>query len=139
MTVPAHGTTRYLRTDLEVDDGVMRWHAPRTVLGIVRIGTRTIEVPVEDIRKIRMHRGLRLLPRLVAIALVLLAWVLLPWWLAAVFTIIGLWALLITLGPRIEVETRSGRIHSAPVCFGHGIDAELFIDGVNDIAGDARA
>ena len=34
-TLPVHGSTRYIRTIIEVDDGVVRWEVPRTLLGMV--------------------------------------------------------------------------------------------------------
>lgn len=134
MTVPIHGTTRYLRAQLEVDDGVVRWEVPRTLLGMIRLGARTIEVPVADLESVRLRRFAPHPVRvLVGAALVIAPWFFLPWWAAAPLLILGLWAVLTTLGPHLEAVTRTGSSHRAPVCFGHALDAELYIAAVEDM------
>ncbi len=133
-TLPVHGTTRYIRTYLEVDDGILIWDVPRTVLGMIPIGSRRIEVPLTEVEALRMKR---VVPHPVRLAfgagLVVAPWFLLPWWASIPLLILGLWTILIALGPHLELETKSALTHRSPVCFGHSLDAELYIAAVEDM------
>lgn len=135
-TLPIHGTTRYIRTHLAVDDGVLRWEVPRTLLGMIQIGSLMIEIPVADVEMVRMRRFMPDPIRLaVGLVLVVAPWFLLPWWVSVPLLILGLWTILITLGPRLEVITKSAATHRSPVCFRHSLDAELYIAAVEDMIG----
>ncbi len=140
MQLPQHNLTRHLRVRLSVADGAMVWVAPRTIMGVVPIGVRRLDIPVDDIAAVRLSDRILRPQRLpVAAALIALPPFFLPWWLMVPLIPIGLWMLLVSLGPRLEAETRSGRTHRAAVCFGHKIDAEVFIAAVEDIADEAQA
>ena len=134
MTLPVHGTARYVRTYLEVQDGILRWDVPRTVLGMIPVGSRRVEVPLVDVKDVRMKR---MVPHPVRLALgaglAVAPWFLLPWWAAVPLLILGLWTILIALGPHLELETKSGRIHRSPICFGHSLDAEIYKAAVEDM------
>jgi hypothetical protein len=130
--------TRYLRVRLEVTDGVLLWEVPRALLGVVPIDVRRIAVPVGEIRSVVMSRAVRPLSLLVAAACIAVPLILALWWLAAPMVLLGLWLGLVSFGPNLEVETRSGAKHRAGVCFGHQLDAELYVDAVNDLAAPGR-
>jgi hypothetical protein len=134
MTVPAHNLARWIHSKLEVRNGMMRWEVPRTIVGLVPVGKRLIEVPAADISHIRMGRAVRPLGLTAGILAILLPlWLGWGWW--AVLTIpLGLWTILVALGPRMEATTHTGRAYRADVCFGHAIDADLYMAAVEDIA-----
>ena len=133
-TLPVHGSTRYIRTYIEVDDGVVRWEVPRTLLGMIPIGSRFIEVPVGEVESVEMRRvvphPIRLL---VGAGLVIVPWFFLPWWVAVPLLILGLWTILIALGPHLQLSTSGGQVHRAPVCFRHSLDAELYVAALEDM------
>lgn len=133
-TLPVHGSTRYIRTYIEVDDGVIRWEVPRTVLGMIPIGSRFIEVPIAEVISVEMRRVVPHPVRLlVGVALVIAPWFFLPWWVSVPMLLLGLWTILIALGPHLELATKSGKVHRAPVCPRHSLDAELYIAAIEDI------
>lgn len=138
MTVPVHGLTRYLRAQLEVRDGVLRWEVPRTVLGILQFGVRHISVPVGDIRSLRVHRVARPVNLLVGVALIVVPLAFGLWWAALPAVVFGVWVVLVSLGPRLEAVTHGGAKRHASVCFSHRIDAELYMAAVTDVAEHAR-
>ena len=51
--------------------------------------------------------------------------------------VLGLWVVLVALGPQLKLATRSGATQHAPVCFGHQLDAELYIAVVEDLTADS--
>ncbi len=139
MILPQHGLTRFLRVRLEVQDGALRWMRPRTLLGIVPLGTLRWAMPLGEVDLLRLRRAT---PRPVRLAsgLLLLAVPLfvLPWWVAVPVMLFGAWVLLVSLGPALEVKTTSGKRHRVAVCFGHQIDADLFIEAVSDFTATRR-
>ena len=141
ITVPVHGTTRYLRATIAATDGVMTWRAPTTVLGVVPIGEHTIEVPVGDIESIRtveVGRAPNGLNLVLGILLLATPWFVLRWWVALPIAVGGLWASLVALGPKLEAVTTGGERHRIGVCFQHQLDADLFVEAVTDLASEAR-
>ncbi|NQV08025.1 hypothetical protein HQ535_15925, partial [bacterium] len=109
MTVPMHNLTRYLRARVAVFGGVMTWQIPRTLLGIIPIGQRKVEVPVGEIRSLKMNgRTMHPISSLVGMVAVATPWFFLPWQGALLILIIGLWVLVVSLGPGIEASTRRG-------------------------------
>lgn len=138
ITMPMHGLTRYLKARVEVTEGVLRWEVPRTLLGVVPLGVRRVAVAVAEVGSVRVSRTVRPL-RLVAGVAIVVAPFLLGWWWAAVpMVLVGLWVTLVSLGPQLEVVTVAGARHRAAICFGHQIDAEVYIEAVNDLAQQAR-
>ena len=108
-------------------------------MGVVPIGVRRFDIPVDDIAAVRLRdRTLRPLRLPLAAALIALPPFLLPWWLMVPLILIGFWKLFVSFGMGIEAETHSSRTHRAAVCFGHKIDAEVFIAAVEDIADEAQ-
>jgi len=133
-TLPVHGTTRYIRTHLQVDDGLLRWEVPRTLLGMVPAGSRLIEVSLTDVADLRMRRVVPHPIRLiVGAACVIVPWFFVPWWLSVPLLMLGLWTILIAVGTHLELETKSGRLYRSPICFGHSLDAELYMAAVEDM------
>ena len=133
-TLPVHGSTRYIRTKIEVDEGVVRWEVPRTVLGMIAIGSRFIEVPVEDVASVQMRRVVVQPSRLLTGAVLAVApWFLLPWWLSVPVLLLGLWTILIALGPHLEMVTSGGVVHRTPVCFRHSLDGDLYVAALDDM------
>ena len=65
ITLPMHGSTRYLRVRLEVRDGMLRWEVPRVFLGLVPVGRRCVVIPVEEVGSVVVRRMIR--PLLLAI------------------------------------------------------------------------
>jgi len=133
-TMPIHGTTRYIRTHLAVKNGVLKWEVPQTFLGMFQIGSRMVDIPMSDVATVDVRRFVIHPFRLaVGLALVITPWVFLPWWLSVPLLILGLWAILNTLGPHLEVVTKAGPVRRAPICFGHSLDAELYQAAVADM------
>ena len=94
--------------------------------------TRYLRVRVSVID--HMGRTVRVFPLVVGVSLVVAPWFFLPWWGAALPAASGLWVILVALGPQLVVATRSGRQHHAAVCFGHQLDADLYMDVVRELA-----
>ena len=138
MTVPAHGSTRYLRSRVEVSGGVLRWEVPRAVFGVFPIGTRTIAIPISEVSRMTVHRTLQPLRFILG-----LAWVTIPvifgqWWLAVPSTVFGIWVIAISVGSQLEVSTTTGMTRRAPFCFTHRLDAELYAQAALAIAEEVR-
>jgi hypothetical protein len=138
ITVPAHRLTRYLRVRLGIADGVLRWDVPRTLLGVVPVGVRHVELPVADVQSLAVHRVVRPLNLLAGALCILVPIVLGLWWVVPLMFVLGVWVILVSLGPRLEVVTPSGTVERADVCFSHQLDAELYMTAVADIAEQAR-
>jgi hypothetical protein len=135
ITIPVHGLVRYAHTRVEATDGAVRWDVPRTVLGVIPIGVRRIEVPVGDVGSLTVGRAIRPFRLLVGVVLMVAPWFFVPSWAALLMLMFGLWVALVSLGPQLQLVTRSGVHHRAAVCFGHQIDADLYIAAVTDLAG----
>lgn len=138
MTVPAHGSTRYLRSRVEVRSGVLRWEVPRAVFGVLPIGSRTIEIPLSEVSSLTVRRTLQPLRFILG-----LAWVAIPmifglWWLAVPSAMFGIWVIAISVGPQLEVSTTTGTTRRAPFCFTHRFDAELYAQAALAIAEEVR-
>ena len=138
ITVPTHGLTRYVRVRLEVADGMVRWEVPRTLLGVIPIGVRHVVVPVADVRSLAVHRAVRPFNLLAGVLCILVPIVLGLWWIVPPMFMLGVWLILVSLGPRLDVITRSGSVEKANVCFSHQLDAELYMTAVTDLAEQAR-
>ncbi len=133
MILPQHGLTRYLRIRLEVDNGVLRWECPRTILGIVPLMRRQWSVPIGSLRSLQLRQPVLRPVRLAAgLTLIVLPWFLVPWWAAGPLLVLGLWVTLVSLGPALEIAT-AGKRHRAGVCFGHQFDADLFVEAVTQM------
>ena len=137
ILVPMHGLTRYLRASLGVTDGVMTWDVPRTLLGIVAIGMRRIRVPVEEIADVTLGRAVRPLRFVAGAAVAAGPWFALPWWAALPITLPGVWVVLASTGPRLEVAMKDGDRHRVDVCFGHQMDADLYLAALDDLRREA--
>ena len=139
ITVPMHGLARYLRVAVEVDGGVLQWDVPRAFFGILPLGRRRIRVPVSDIDSAQVRRVVvRPLRLAVGATCVLLPILLTMWWAVAPLAGLGLWVILVALGPHLVVTTRSGRAHRVGVCFAHQIDADLYAEAVTDVTERSR-
>lgn len=133
-TLPVHGTTRYIRTHVAVDDGVLKWEVPRTLLGMIPVGSRLIAVPLSNVETVGLRRVVLHPARLViGAALVVTPWFFLPWWFSVPLLLLGLWTILVALGPHLEVVTKVGKVYRSPICFGHSLDAELYMAAVEDM------
>jgi hypothetical protein len=137
ITVPAHGLTRYLRVRLEVADDMVRWDVPQTLAGVIPIGVRRVVVPVADVQSIAVHRAVRPFNLLAGALCILVPIVLGLWWVVPPMVILGVWVILVSLGPRLAVTTRLGSVEHANVCFSHQLDAELYMTAVTDLAEQA--
>ena len=138
IAMPVHRLTRYMRVRLEVTDGNLRWEVPRTLLGVVPIGVRHICVPVANVQSLQVHRVVRPLNLVVGALCAAVPLVFGLWWAAAPMLIFATWVVLVSLGPRLDVVTRSGAKEHASVCFSHQLDAELYMAAVSDVAEQAR-
>lgn len=134
MVVPAHNLARWIHARLDVAEGVMRWETQRTFLGIVPLGRRRVEVPATEVSQIRLGRRLRPSSLLIGLAIMVIPFLLGWGWWAVSSLPMGLWVVVVSMGPRMEAKTITGRTHRVDVCFGHQIDAELYIAAVEDIA-----
>lgn len=138
ITLPVHRLARYMRVQLEVSDGVLRWDVPRALLGVAPIGVRRIAIPVADVQSLRVHRAMRPFSLAVGVLCIVVPLVLGVWWVAVPGLIFGLWVVLVSLGPRLDVVTCAGAKDHANVCFSHQLDAELYMAAVSDLAKQAR-
>lgn len=138
ITVPTHGLTRHLRVRLEVADGMVRWTVPRTILGVFPVGAHHIELPVGEVQSLEVHRAVRPFNLVVGALCVVIPLALGLWWIAAPMFILGFWVILVSLGPRLDMVTRTGDAGHANVCFSHQLDAELYMTAVTDLAEQAR-
>lgn len=134
MVVPAHSLARWIHSTLEVREGVMRWEIPRTILGIVPLGRRIIEVPADSVASIGVGRAVRPISAVVGAAIMVVPFLFGWGWWAALTVPLGLWIVLVALGPQMAAVTRTGPTHRANVCFAHQIDADLYMAAVEDIA-----
>jgi len=101
---------------------------------MVPIGSRLIEVPIAEVDSMDVKRVVLHPIRLLAGAgLVIVPWFFLPWWGSLPLLILGLWTILIALGPHLEVVTKTGKVQRSPICFGHSLDAELYKAAVEDM------
>jgi hypothetical protein len=138
ITVPVHRLARYMRVRLEVADGVVRWEMPRALLGVIPVGVRHVAVPVADVQSLRVRRAVRPVNLMAGIACVVVPMVFGLWWLLLPMLILGVWVILVSLGPRLDVVARSGSEGRASVCFSHQLDAELYMAAVTDLAEQAH-
>jgi hypothetical protein len=131
MLVPQHGLTRYIRVGLSVEDGIMIWRRPRRILGVIPFGRHVIRIPVEDVESMRIRDlSVRWWRLPIPVAIVVAAALLTPWQLMVPLILFGAWTGFVSFGPYLEAATRDGTAHRVAVCFGHRIDAELFIEAV---------
>jgi hypothetical protein len=101
---------------------------------MIPAGSRSIEVAVADVVSVEMRRMVPHPLRIaIGVAAVVLPWFFLPWWVSIPLLILGLWAILTTLGPHLELRTKAGKIHRTPVCPGHSLDADLYVAAVRDM------
>jgi hypothetical protein len=138
ITVPQSRMTPYLRAWVEVSDGVLRWQVPRALLGVVPIGTRHIEIPLEAVRSVRVLRAPAMLGRFLAALVVAVVLLIAFGWIAVPFVLVGVWLVLVSNRPHLEVETFDGRRQRAAFCLDAQIDAELYAISVNELADEAR-
>lgn len=132
MVLPQHGLTRYLRVRLEVTDGELCWERPRALLGIIPVGVGRLGIPLAQVRGLRLRQpAVRPFRLVVGLLLIGLPPFVLPWWAAVPLLLVGVWVTLVSLGPRLEIDTHTGKRHRTGVCFGHQFDADLFIEAVN--------
>ena len=134
IRVPTHNLARYLRVTVEVSGNTVRWEVPRTILGLIPAGLRLVAVPIDEVASIRTGRTVRPVRLLIGLAGVIVPWFFLPWWVSLLLLVVGLWMILVALGPQLILTTHDDTTHSAPVCFGHQLDAELYIAIVEDLA-----
>jgi len=139
MILPQHNLTRYVRVGLSVTDGVMIWRLRRLVLGVLPFGSRELRLPVARVASMRLQDWtMRPWRWPFAIGLIVAPALLTPWWVMTPLILIGAWASFVSIGPSLQVTTIDGETRRAAVCFGHRLDAELFIEAVTDIAQAAR-
>jgi hypothetical protein len=137
MTLPQHGLARYRRVRLEVTRGVLCWRETRALLGVVPAGVRRGEVPIGEVESTGWRKAVHPVRTVVGVACVVVPWFLTPWWAALPLTPFGLWVMLVSLGPHLEVVTGKGASHRIAVCLSHSMDADLFLDGVGALAAEA--
>ena len=139
MILPQHNLTRYLRVGLSVTDGTMIWRLRRLVLGVMPFGSREVRVPVARVASMRLQNWtMRPWRWSFTVGLIVAAALLTPWWVMTPLILLGAWTSFVSIGPSLQVTTIDGAAHRAAVCFGHRIDAELFIEAVTDMAEEAR-
>ena len=139
IVVPTHGLARWVRNELGVTDGVMRWRLTQTLVGVVPLRTRQVAVPAADVAEIGVGRAVRPLGLAVGLATIVLPLVLgWGWWALLTFPL-GVWICLVALGPQMGAVTSRGHHYRVDVCFAHQIDADLYMDAVRDIAAKSRA
>lgn len=131
MILPQHNLTRYIRVGLSAENGAMVWRVPRRIFGVIPIGTRVVRIPVDEVSEMRIQ-DLTVRPwRLpIPIALAVGAALFTPWWAMVPLMLAALWMAFVSFGPFMEATTRDGRRHRVAVCFGHRLDAELYIEAV---------
>lgn len=139
MILPQHNLTRYVRAGLSVTDGTMLWRLRHLVLGVLPFGSREVRIPVARVASMRLQDWtMRPWRWPFTVGLIVAAALLTPWWVMTPLVLIGAWTSFVSIGPSIQVITIDGATHRAAVCFGHRIDAELFIEAVTDMAKAGR-
>lgn len=138
ITVAQSRMTPYLRAWVEVTGDVLRWQVPRTLLGVLPIGTRHIDIPIASVRSVRVLRAPLMLGRLIVDVLASIALIVAFGWIAVPVVIIGTWLVLVSNRPHLEVEALDGTRHRAAFCLDAQLDAELYAMSVNDLAEEAR-
>lgn len=133
MVIPAHNLARWIHARLAIADGNLRWETTRTLLGIVPVGRRTIEVPASAVEWIHIGRSFRPLNFTVGVAAMITPLLIGHGWWALLTVPVGLWITLVSLGPRMVAKIETGETCRVDVCFGHQIDADLYIAAVRDI------
>ncbi len=131
VSLITNGVSWYLRSRLAVGRAGLTVATPRTVLGLVPVGTRRLEAPLGDVEAIALGVGIRL-DRLAAAGLLTAALVTgrlerLP----AVFVGVGAIALVLLgvhAAMKIRLVDRAGL--DVPVCLAHLSRARRFIAGV---------
>jgi hypothetical protein len=135
ILVPVSNLTRYVRVRLWVADGMVQWEVPWRLLGIIPIGMRQVRIPFAEVTAARIARRVQPLLLLIGLVLIVVPWFFLPWWASLLLLFLGFWVAMVSMGPRLIVATRLGRTRSAPVCFGHQLDADLYLEVVKELTG----
>jgi hypothetical protein len=107
----------YLRSRLVLDADALHVTTPRTILGLVPIGTRTWDIPLERLAGVRITVVVRIERVLVAAALLAVAiFVGLPW--LATMALAAVAAILLFLGVALgmRMKDRDGARLTVPVC-----------------------
>ncbi len=140
MVIPAHNLARWVRTEMAIANGVMEWQVPRTILGVLPFRRDRIAASTADVEGIAVTRAVRRPVSLTIGLATIVAPFILGWgWWGLLTVPFGLWISLVSLGPRMVATTFDGSRLPADVCFGHQIDADLYIAAVHDIGAEIRA
>lgn len=131
--LPLNTITPYLRARLEVADDCLRWESPRTVLGIIPIGSRRVEIPLGAIKSVGARYGVYPVRLLLGAGLLAVPFLVTTWW-AAAGTLAAAGALLL-LAPaaRLDVVTADGRAHRLGICIRHRLDVDLIAAALDDL------
>ncbi|HEX6887787.1 MAG TPA: hypothetical protein VF143_06745 [Candidatus Nanopelagicales bacterium] len=136
--LPLNRATPRYRARLEATDGVLRWETPRTLLGLLRVGTRRVALPLADITDVRSRLGVH--PARLAVGLALLAAILTgpPAWAIPVLAAPA--GLLLMMAPDAElvVRTTDGRTRRLAICVLHRMDVGLVAAALADLTGSPR-
>jgi len=132
MTLPVNNLARYLRTELGAEGGRLQWKVPRAILGIIPAGTRRVEVPVAEIAATRIGRAVRPVSFVAGLAGIAVPFFFFPWWAALPILLVGLWVLIVSLGPASRCgpgpgpgtgRTSASAISWTPICTWRGSPA----------------
>jgi hypothetical protein len=123
VTIPTNSVTPYLRTRIELTDVALRATGPRTLLGIVPVGRRELEVALADLLDVRVTMTLRWERLLLAVALLAGA-VLASGVLRLLPLALALWLLPLSYVAALRIESRQAR-HDVPICLFYRFDVGL--------------
>lgn len=107
----------YLRSLLVLDGETLHATVPRTILGLVPIGTRSFAAPVDRLADLRIGIVLhadRILAALVCLGVAVL--LRLPWLAAAGLLVLGGLLLLLGLTLGLRIRDLDGRWPTVPIC-----------------------
>ena len=136
--LPLNTVTPFYRARLEAVDGVLRWEAPRTVLGLGRLGTRRVVIPLAEVAAVRSSYGVHPARLLVGLGLLVAPLIGVPVW--AVPILLAAATLLLTMAPDalLVVEGSDGRARRLAICVRHRIDVDLVAAALSDVIGSGR-
>jgi hypothetical protein len=136
--LPLNRATPWYRARIEATDGVLRWETPRTLLGLLRAGTRRVALPLADITAVRARLGVH--PARLAVGLALLGAILTgpsAWAVPVLAALAGL-QLMMAPDAQLVVRTIDGRTRRLAICILHRMDVELVAAALADLTGSAR-
>ena len=137
--LPLNTVTPFYRARLEVVDGVLRWGAPRTVLGLGRMGTRRVALPLSEVTAVRSGYGVHPARLLVGLGLLVVPLLGVPVWAFPILLAAAALQLVMAPDAQLVVRGSDGRARRLAICIRHRIDVDLVAAALSDLIGSGRS